>query len=237
MRRCRLPGGAEISCDMGVPYEAMAWLGCEEPDDLWMLRRLLRPGETFVDCGANVGLWSLVAARSVGPSGKVFAFEPNPRTHARLARHIAHNALADIVTAFPSCAGAVVGTLPFLCQPEHNVSHVASAGDAGATPLPVTTLDAALGDAPVHGIKIDVEGHEFAVLLGAGKLLQRSRLWICVEFNTTLLPSPRLGDWDVHRHLAALGYRCRRFVEAAGAGALDDAWTTRAYENLLYFHA
>ena len=105
-RTAKLPGGAEIICEMNVPYEAMVWLGQEEPEDLRMLQRLLQPGQTFVDCGANIGLWSLVAATAVQPNGKVFAFEPNPRTHQRLTQHIEQNRFAATVATFSSCCGA-----------------------------------------------------------------------------------------------------------------------------------
>jgi FkbM family methyltransferase len=220
---------------MSVPYEAMVWLRQEEPEDLLVLRRLLLPGQTFVDCGANVGLWSLVAATAVRPSGKVFAFEPNPRTHQRLAQHIEHNGLGAIVTTFASCCGSDTGELSFRCEARHNVSHVASESASNTVFVPVTPLDAALGDHPVHGVKIDVEGHELPVLKGSESLLRRVRPWICVEFNTVLAGTERLGDWDVHRYLASRGYRCRPFIEATGAGELREDWRQSGYCNLFYW--
>ena len=56
-----------------------------------ILTELLRPGMVFYDWGANIGLFSLLAARLVGPTGRVFSFEPDPDTAARLERNVARN--------------------------------------------------------------------------------------------------------------------------------------------------
>src|SRR4051812_13385660 len=83
-----LPGGCRIVCDLSVPYEAMVWLGLEEERDLRVARRLLRSGQMFVDCGANIGLWSLIASPVVGKTGRVLAFEPNPATADKLTANL-----------------------------------------------------------------------------------------------------------------------------------------------------
>jgi len=73
-----LPDGSILKVQLDVPYEQMVWLQDEEWDELRYLQNKLRPGDVFIDVGANIGLWTLVAATSVGPSGRVFSFEPNP---------------------------------------------------------------------------------------------------------------------------------------------------------------
>src|SRR6516162_5855724 len=60
-----LPGGGKVQCDLSVPYECMVWLKQEEQEDLEILERLLKPKDIFVDCGANIGIWTLVAAATV----------------------------------------------------------------------------------------------------------------------------------------------------------------------------
>ena len=234
VRPRQLPGGAMIMCEMSVPYEAMAWLRREEQDDLLKLQRMLHPGQTFVDCGANIGMWSLVAAKAVGPSGKVIAFEPNPRTFARLTEHIERNNLSKTVRAINACAGAEQCFASFRCETEHNISRVVPLNDPGAIRVPVATLDVALAETRVRGIKIDVEGQELEVLRGAEKVLGRDRPWICVEFNATLTQSPRLGDWDVHRRLSATGYRAHLFVSDPEVDELSGDWKCQGYRNLLY---
>jgi len=233
-----LPGGAEIRCDMSVPYESMVWLGKEEEEDLAVLRRLLRGGDTFVDCGANIGLWTLTASTATGARGTVYAFEPNPATFEKLQRNVEANALQEVVMAMCAACGASEGKMPFLCSVEHNNSRMAAPAEEKAVMVPVTTLDVALRGGVVHGIKIDVEGNELAVLHGAREILERSKPWLCVEFNSLLAGARSLRDWDVHRHLRGLGYSCCRMADAAGSPAnhvLDDDWGLQGYCNLFYF--
>jgi FkbM family methyltransferase len=221
---------------MNTPYEAMVWLGREEADDLRMLQRRLHPGEVFVDCGANIGLWTLAAASSLGPAGQVFAFEPNPQTAARLSRHVEENGLSSIVQVRSCCAGVEAGEVDFHCESHHNLSRIAEPG-AATIRVPVVTLDETLAGETVHGLKIDVEGHELAVLMGAEQTIQRCQPWICVEFNTTLSASNRLGDWPVHEHLCRRGYTARLFTDASpNPAVLDAGWRHHCYCNLLYLH-
>jgi FkbM family methyltransferase len=62
-----------------------------------LLSKLLEPGGTFIDVGANIGLYSLAAARIVGPDGRVLAFEPSPRERGLLERNVARNSLTQVV--------------------------------------------------------------------------------------------------------------------------------------------
>ena len=237
-RKCILACGARIFCDMSHPYERMIWLRKEESADLAALRRLLRPGETFVDCGANIGLWTLTAATAVGTTGRVFAFEPNPSTYEKLLRNVRANRFETIVRPFCSACGETSGHLPFRCESDHNVSRVAEEGADGTESVPVVTLQEAVGNRPVHGIKVDVEGFELKVLRGAEEILRRSKPWLCVEFNPHLTGIKRLGDWDVNRFLTGLGYVCTEMTGFPGkteARVLAADWETNGYCNLFYF--
>lgn len=231
-----LPGGAKIRCDMSIPYESMVWLRKEEEEDLAALRRVLRPGETFVDCGASIGLWTLTAATAVGAQGRVFSFEPNPMAFDKLSQNIRANAPGEVVIALCAACGRETGMMPFLCSDEHNNSRMAEEADGDVMFVPVRTLDAAL-DGKIAGIKIDVEGSEYDVLLGARGILGRWRPWLCVEFHSALAGAGRLGNWRAHRFLRDLGYSCRRMADAgrepAGETPGDD-WELQGYCNLFY---
>lgn len=237
-RMRKLPAARGIRCDMSVPYECMVWLGREEEDDLAALYHILKPGQTLVDCGANIGVWTLHAAIATGAHGKIHAFEPNPATFEKLLHNIRLNALEGRVHASCIACGEGEDRRPLVCSDEHNTSRLASGPVENAVMVPITTLDKALGEIPIHGIKIDVEGYEMRVLKGAYEILLRSKPWLCVEFNTLLTGSNRLGDWDVHQYLRALGYSCCRMTEAAGASAANarpEDWETTGYCNLFYF--
>ncbi|MEI8340181.1 MAG: FkbM family methyltransferase [Verrucomicrobiota bacterium] len=238
-RRIRvLPGGAKISCDMSVPYESMVWLQQEEESDLAALRRLLHPGETFVDCGANIGLWTLEAAAAVEPEGRVFSFEPHPVTFPKLTENVRSNHWEKRVRLQNAACGESEGNLPFQCAANHNISHLTRNSGEDVRMVKVIPLDHAIRGEKVHGIKIDVEGYELEVLRGAMETLQSSWPWLCVEFNTLVSHSNRLGDWAVHQFLTSLGYVCCPMADAPehpDDRRLSDDWTTQGYCNLFYF--
>lgn len=205
-----LSGGGKIVCDFSVPYEAMVWLRQEEEKDLKALRRILKPGQTFVDCGANIGLWTLTAAVALGPSGKVLAFEPNPLVFEKLCRGLAmqNPKKTARVEALPYALAEKPCSIFFRPDLEHNRSSVIDHLEPGAMSLAAVTLDSVAGDQPVHGMKIDVEGFEQEVLLGAQKTLERCHPWIFIEWNADLSGIHRLDDWKAHSWLLQKGYRC-----------------------------
>jgi len=214
----------------------MIWLGLEEDRDLSVARRLLRPGSTFVDCGANIGLWSLIASPLVGKTGRVFAFEPNPATSDKLAANVSANSL-DNVTVVRAAVGARSGIAPFRCESSHNISALCEQTTTETIPVPVVTLDEYVGDQPVHAIKIDVEGYELDVLRGANRVIGRPGIWLCIEFNTIASKVSRLAEWEVHRHLKRLGYSARLMSDALRTSqtrSLPDQWEIGGYCNLFY---
>lgn len=222
-REATLPGGLRMRLDISTPYEAMIWMGWEERDDLEALARLLRPGDVFVDCGANLGLWSLVAAPLVSPSGSVHAFEPNPVTAERLRMHAEQSA---VIHVHATALAATRGTVRFDPGDHHNVSRVS---DSGHLRIASSTLDDELSIAP-SGIKIDVEGYELEVLRGA-RITMRARPWIIVEFNKEHAQRQRLEQWPVHEHLVAVGYAPYTLRGAP----LPEHWSPRhGYANVLY---
>jgi FkbM family methyltransferase len=233
----RLPGGAALSCELRVPYEAMVWLEQEEDNDLAALPQLLSPGDTFVDCGANIGLWTLTAASYVGQSGRVFSFEPNDSTVARLASAVRDNCFDSRVTVIHAACGDCAGQAELEQHPEHNNCRINRSDSPSGVTVPIVTLDEALERAAVDGIKIDVEGHELDVLRGAARILTISRPWVCIEFNTLIAGVNSLHLWEPHQLLISMGYRPRLFSARSGFGDyLSDNWETTGYTNLFYTH-
>lgn len=231
--------GYRLILDKSEPYEAMIWLDREERCELDQLGRLLRHGDCFIDVGANIGLWSLRAGLLVGPTGRVWAVEPNPVVYKRLDEHVRLNDLKGVVVPVECAAGAFESCGVLKASNTHNVASVrlAGMGDKDAI-IAVRRLDEIVGmSSQPHGIKIDVEGSELAVLEGARDLLGKWRPWVCVEFNTTLLPSNRLGDWPVHRLLSEFGYRTHPTLFGdPEQKTVDPSWSPSGYHNLLYLH-
>jgi FkbM family methyltransferase len=128
---------------------------------------LLRPGDVAIDAGANLGVWSLLAAKR---GARVEAFEPVPAMAARLRAHIASNGAP--VTVHAIALGAERTTLPFFAVPDGNTgaSSLARHHDASVeTQVDVVPLDEIIDRADF--LKVDVEGAEILVFRGAQRLL------------------------------------------------------------------
>lgn len=145
-----------------------------------LVRALLAPGMTFVDVGANAGYYSLLAAQMVGPRGRVHAFEPVAATRARLQRNLALNGFGN-VEVHSEAVWSAGGNIEFFLSSDSDNPGLSSAlpgraREAKTERVPATTLDdflAARRDLPVHLVKIDVEGGEAQVFMGARRLLAR----------------------------------------------------------------
>ena len=152
-----------------------------------VMKGLLRPGDTVVDVGANVGYLTLVAARQVGPTGSVTAFEPLPSARSWLARNVALNGFGN-VTIREEAVCDRHGTASFTVGPAHHTSTSSlmyESGDGSKVEVRCTRLDDVLeGAAAVRLLKIDVEGAEGLVLDGARETLTRHAPAVIIELNS-----------------------------------------------------
>jgi FkbM family methyltransferase len=234
-----LDGGGRMVCGFDVPYEAMVWAHQEEERELRALRALLSPGDHFVDCGANVGLWSLVAAGRVGGAGRVTAFEPNPSAHERLIQNIAASgAVGERITVLNVAVAARTGFVTFETGAQHNLGRIVGDRGGGACiPVQAVSLDEQLGDVAIRALKLDIEGGEAPALRGAARILTTQRPWIWAEFNVAANGTNRIGDWEVYTLLREHGYKCRRIIPGAGApagGSIAAGETFSGYVNVLF---
>lgn len=199
--------------DHAIGY-ALARSGSYEPAVSATVRALLRPGATFVDVGANIGWFSLLAASVVGPEGRVIAIEPNPRNVSLLELAAADNGYHNIqafTVALAEGPGAVAletdgsngRVIPITGPPDRPVgaSYV-----VGAEAL--DDVLARAGAQHVDMMKMDVEGAEPMVLRGARRTLAESRPVLVTEFHPVALDSSPWGS--ARGYLAQLrehGYR------------------------------
>ncbi|HWZ58637.1 MAG TPA: FkbM family methyltransferase, partial [Gemmatimonadaceae bacterium] len=100
------------------------WLGTFERAEQDVFARTVRPGDVVYDLGANVGFYTLLAARLAGPTGRVVAFEPVPRNLGYLRRHIALNQCEN-VTVVAAAVSDRSGTARFRDGPAHTVGTLA----------------------------------------------------------------------------------------------------------------
>ena len=142
-----------------------------EPEAWQAIMDAVRPGDTVVDVGASTGMYTLAFGKRVGPSGKVIAFEPDPRNFEVLRAHVALNGLEGRVEPVRAAVGSAPGTLSFSTG-KGAYSHVTAAPGTDVVRVECLTLDRALAGRRVDLLKIDVEGYEEEVLRGAVELLR-----------------------------------------------------------------
>jgi len=186
------PSGIQLNLDLDTYPDCCMAFGLYELDTFRLLRRLLKPGMTFVDCGANLGYFTLAAARWVGPTGRVEAFEPDPTNRSRLIANIDNNrepaaqptrggaAIDAPIVVHPIAVADRAGEIDFFHPEGGGFNHGMAGAFASAAPssakfsVPCVRLDALLSVAP-DVVKIDIEGGELAALRGMEKLLTVNR--------------------------------------------------------------
>jgi FkbM family methyltransferase len=186
-------GGLAFQARAGQVPHAPEWV---EQRSLAMVGALLDEGGVFVDCGANIGVFTVAAALRVGSSGRVFAFEPDPRSRSLLEQNVQRHRISEHVVVVDAAVGAAPGRLPFTPYANDVVSSFVEAPavfSPGAAMAPidveVVPLDTGVPNC-VDFLKIDVEGYEIEVLQGARQLLDRNPdVVMLVELNPATLRS------------------------------------------------
>ena len=179
------------------------YYGLAEYEDMAFVLHLLRPGDLFVDVGANAGSYSVLASGVIG--AKTEAFEPISETADRFLANVALNGIEDLVRLQQVGLAAQPGRLRFTTRND-TVNHVAKE-DEEAIEITVETLDGLLEDANPTMIKIDVEGFEAEVLLGGRDTLAKpSLLALIVEINDSHSSYGRSSD-EIIELLANEGFR------------------------------
>jgi FkbM family methyltransferase len=210
---------------------AAARFGMYESAYFDLLPLFIRPGSTVIDVGANYGAYTLAMARLVGPSGRVFAFEPLPTTADLLERQSAASSNIVVIREALSDGGrdSIELRAPFLHGgvPEPALAAVDPApwhADGLQTwrvfRVPVRKLDDHLAlFHDVSFIKVDVEGHEAAFLSGAAGTMQRFRPVVQFETAGIRAGAERVNRWLRGARYALLILRNRQLeiasVEAA----------------------
>jgi FkbM family methyltransferase len=152
-----------------------------EPDVTDLLRRLLRPGMTVVDAGANIGYLSVHASKLVGPTGRVFCVEADPANVAILRTNLWRNGCTNAVV-LPVAAWSERAELNLSVIPEGGACTHVSSGPAQESTVAAYRLDEMI-DGRVDYLKVDCEGTDHLVLRGATGLFRTNpRLIATVEF-------------------------------------------------------
>lgn len=220
------------------------WYGFYNRDVLVVIRNLLEHGMTVIDVGANIGEVSLVAAKMVGPSGHVYAFEPLPEVADKLSENIKLNNFAQICIQKIGLSDEAGDKEIYRAS---SAFYDSSMNDGLATLYPsenrgekagvisLVTLDDFCEQADIKQlnlIKIDIEGAELPALRGGMETLRRFMPYIIVEVQQEAANQAGYNDVDILAFLQPMGYR---FDVIGRKGQLHpvDASSLGQFQNIL----
>jgi FkbM family methyltransferase len=153
-----------------------------EPHVTRAIEHALKPGGVFLDIGANIGYYTLLAAARVGPQGNVIAFEPNPHNCELLSKSVELNRFAN-VTLHAYAVSDQAGSFGFSAD-DSNGRLIAGDQEIAQFQVETVVLDQFLAqEARIDLIKMDIEGFEGKALQGMKELIRRHTPVIISEFN------------------------------------------------------
>lgn len=230
--------------DYGVSRPCL--MNCFEPDETLFVQRYLRPGMCFVDVGANIGWFSLLAAKAVGPTGQVVAIEPRPDSASRLMMS-AHENGFDNIRMLQMAVAAQAGRSKV-------GAHLAGANTGGTWLITTEALaktmavehqlfDVQVGRlddielAACDLLKIDIEGAEYLALEGARETLMRYRPALLSEINAEALR--QVSGVSVEEYaalLSSMNYRPHKLDRLGQPEIVDraDLLATTGSQNFVF---
>lgn len=195
-----------------VPYLLSS--GSYDRDSIAVLKASLRPGMRVADIGANIGLFTVTASKMVGPTGEVYAFEPEPENFGLLVRNVALNGCKN-VRCLQVAVAETTGMVDLYRDPLNLGNHslcqrnVTKNGPAAVT-VRSRSLDSIIMEADpqarVDLVKVDVQGAEGKVLRGARRVLSGSGCRILMEFWPKGLENFGADPRDLLQELCDLGF-------------------------------
>jgi len=204
------PDGFALGLDLGIYPDCCMAVGLYELDTDRQLRRQLKGGSWFVDCGANLGYFTLLACKLVGPQGRIDAFEPDPINRQRLEEHLRNNHVEDRVRIHAQALADRPGELTLYHPTGGETNHGMASFYATLVPtsqpyqVAVVRLDEQLDGIP-DLIKLDVEGAELAAVEGMEKLLGAPRPpKLIIEHNPSSCAAAGYKPSDLYRKLKSL---------------------------------
>lgn len=192
--------GYEFRCENPIEAWRVKSMASKESGTVAWIGREARPGDVFYDVGANMGLYTLMAARRVVPGGKVYAFEPHAGSLQSLLHNVALNQLAGVVEVIGSALHDREGFFPFNYHEPIAGSSMSQLGDTRDDHnrpfrpvfselkhgVPADRLIEWGAIRPATLVKLDVDGNELLVLRGMRRLLSSAAppRWLQVEVST-----------------------------------------------------
>jgi len=203
-----------VATDHG--HRFIAWCGFYDLRLSQILARLAVAGGTLVDVGANAGYFSILWA-GYNPNNRALAFEASPRNQKMLRANIDMNGLSNRVELFPFALGRFESMKAFDLGPAEQTGWggLSLAPSASTIQVKVRALDGVISpDQPISALKIDTEGADLWVLMGAEQLLRRKQIQnIFYEFNRERMQSLGIRPGEPELFLSQFQYKVTRLSD------------------------
>lgn len=183
---------------------AQLYNGLSEFEEMGFLLHFLREEDLFLDVGANIGSYTILAAKVA--KTKVMAFEPIPQTFEILNKNVSLNDISEKVRLYNMGIGAAKTSL-FFSTTKDQQNHVVALGNKSNTlEVPVNSLDHVIKNENPTCLKIDVEGYETEVINGAKGMLKNEDLKVIVIELMGLGKRYGYNETLIHEYLLSLGF-------------------------------
>ena len=202
--------GSNMTLDLSIHIDRQVYMGCYEPLNTYRFGRVVQVGDTVFDVGANIGYFTALAARRVGPAGRVFAFEPHPFNFPLLARMIEDNRLRQVTPLeFGLDESDGSGVVHMSHQSDYAnraATMVGSAEGQVAAAVATRSIDSFVkerGNERIDLLKVDVDGFETRILKGAKETLAEGKIrHVIIELSPHWLRASGSSQEEVVRLLA-----------------------------------
>jgi FkbM family methyltransferase len=198
------------------------WLGTYERDLQKLFVSTIRPGQVVWDIGANVGLFTLLAARLVGPAGRVIALEPLPRNLDLVQKHLALNGIGNVTVLAQAVADAT-GSSFFATGSSPSMGHLDAEQGLEVNVTTIYALVESGAAPPPDAMKMDIEGAESRALAGARRTLEVHRPVILLSTHGRVQHE---ACWSMLREL---GYELSLRRDGAADGQYESVATPRPH--------
>ncbi|SVD62297.1 uncharacterized protein METZ01_LOCUS415151, partial [marine metagenome] len=197
---CSLSENFKIELNLNDSSENYLWFGCIPKEIIDFLRCNLRHDSIFVDCGANIGIWTIIALEYIKSKGAVHSFEPNPKLCKRLQKNLDYNKLND-KCSLHQVALSSDSKMEFLYLDDfnHQMGSLHKGNNENNKIKVLTKTFDSFNMNRVDGMKIDVEGYESQAIKGARKTISSLKPWLVVELNNSFHEIQNITQWEVYR--------------------------------------
>jgi FkbM family methyltransferase len=216
------------------------WYGYYEKELGDLLKKIVKPGDVFLDLGANIGYFSLLAANNL-PSVKVISFEPVAGLFQNMNDNISLNRIRNITTV-NAAVGEMSGEKELFVSAQDNLGmssfHQPENYSGKKERVKVETIDdwfKTSGLSKIDIIKLDIEGSELAALKGMKEVLQKQKPVLIVEINPETLSMFNLQPSDICDYLRQLNFEGFLILEDSGLEHLNQQEIGQI-TNVLFIH-